>query len=317
MLIVLQSIVLFAFLASIFSFRSSYNRRRSLLLQPIGAQLTNSQVHSCRFRFLESNTWDVTVNNVNIFIDPVMSQLDFGIPLLYTGNKKVVNGPTELKNVATKSDIILISQGFDDHAHRPTLTELSKSFPTKKYVCPPSAKPILLSCGVKDQYISTIRPGEMFVFTNEKGNSVEIKATTGALLGPPWQPKENGYLIRALPTISSVSDKYDLYYEPHCMFDEQELSQFSADVVITPIVSQELPAYTLVAGGEKALRLAQVLNAKFVVPMANGNLKQEGLLSVVISSSGSEAEFNGLLERSGSKTKLVSAPAGQDRMFLL
>ena len=40
---------------------------------------------ACKFRFLESNTWDITVNNVNIFLDPVMSQLDFGIPLLYTG----------------------------------------------------------------------------------------------------------------------------------------------------------------------------------------------------------------------------------------
>jgi len=85
-------------------------------------------------------------------------------------------------------------------------------------------------------HCSVVLIGEMFVFTNDKGNSVEIKATAGALLGPPWQPKENGYLIRALSTTSSASNsielinKYDVYYEPHCMFDEQELSQYTADV---------------------------------------------------------------------------------------
>jgi len=79
--------------------------------------------------------------------------------VLCKGNKKVINGPTELKNVANKTDFILISQGFDDHAHRPTLKELSKSFPSMKYLCAPSAIPILLSCGIKDQYISSIRPG--------------------------------------------------------------------------------------------------------------------------------------------------------------
>lgn len=47
-------------------------------------------LEASRFRFLESNTWDVTVNNVNIFIDPVMSQLDFGIPLLYSGKYRAL-----------------------------------------------------------------------------------------------------------------------------------------------------------------------------------------------------------------------------------
>lgn len=33
------------------------------------------------------------------------------------------------------------------------------------------------------------------------------------------------------------------------MFDKSELSHFQADVVISPVVSQMLGAYTLVAGG--------------------------------------------------------------------
>lgn len=53
----------------------------------ISGKLSKFRVEACKFRFLESNTWDLSVNNVNIFLDPVMSQLDFGIPLLYTGIK--------------------------------------------------------------------------------------------------------------------------------------------------------------------------------------------------------------------------------------
>ncbi len=63
--------------------------------------------------------------------------------------------------------------------------------------------------------------------------------------------------------------------------------------MITPVTAQELPAYTLVAGGQKALRLSQILEAKYVIPMANGNLEQSGLLSAIIRSSGSEGEFSG------------------------
>ena len=68
----------------------------------------------------------------------------------------------------------------------------------------------------------------------------------GALLGPPWQQKENGYIIR--PTIISKKVFKSIYYEPHCMNDPEELANYEVDIVITPIVSQELPAFTLVAG---------------------------------------------------------------------
>lgn len=66
-------------------------------------------------------------------------------------------------------------------------------------------------------------------FANKKGSAVEIFATSGALLGPPWQAKENGYLIRGK---AKQGNKYDLYYEPHCMYDEAELAAFEAEVII-------------------------------------------------------------------------------------
>lgn len=39
------------------------------------------------------------------------------------------------------------------------------------------------------------------------------------------------------------------YYEPHLMFDETELSQLKADVVIVPATQQRIGPYDLVAGG--------------------------------------------------------------------
>ena len=61
--------------------------------------------------------------------------------------------------VASKTDFVLISQGYDDHAHGPTLTKLSGCVPSMKYICPPSAKSILTSCGIREQFITIIRPG--------------------------------------------------------------------------------------------------------------------------------------------------------------
>jgi hypothetical protein len=95
------------------------------------------------------------------------------------------------------------------------------------------------------------------------------------------------------------------------MFDELELAQYKVDVVITPVVSQELPKFTLVAGGEKALRLASLLSAKFIVPMRNGGLKQTGVLSKIIRAEGSEEGFRVLVEASGQKMKVLSAFPGQ------
>lgn len=259
------------------------------------------------FRFLESNSWELTLNDIKVFIDPVMGQLDFGIPSLYAGNKRVIDEGKEINNISQNADLIIISQGFDDHAHTPTLQKLAKLNSNLKYLCPPSAKGILEKCGISSNSISTILPGENFTF--KKGNTdLEVVATTGALLGPPWQQKENGYILRSKKAGLFPS----VYYEPHCMFDETELTKYSADVVITPIVSQELPAYTLVAGGEKALKLADVLKAKYLIPMANGNLDTTGVLSAIVKTAGSESEFRGLARRLNSRLKVLSAPPGQE-----
>ena len=75
------------------------------------------------------------------------------------------------------------------------IKELSKTRPTMPYICPPSAVSILNNCGISDKFITTIVPDQ--VIKLRKGDDlIEITATTGALLGPPWQAKENGNICK-------------------------------------------------------------------------------------------------------------------------
>ena len=167
------------------------------------------------------------------------------------------------------------------------------------YICPPSALGILESCGIDSNYVQTILPGQSLQL-KKQSIVLEIIATTGALLGPPWQQPENGYIIRS-------SDGASLYYEPHCMFDVAELSKFSVDFVVTPITSQELPAFTLVAGGRKALDLAKTLKAKTVIPLANGELDQSGILASIIDSVGTVQDFKSMAGRENIKVLDIEA----------
>ena len=217
-----------------------------------------------------------------------MSQLDFGIPAVYRGNKKVIDENAELEIAARTSDIVMISQSYDDHAHTPTLKKLAIMRPEMPYLCPPSAKALLMECGIKENMISTLLPGQKHEVSKD-GTVVEILATNGALLGPPWQQKENGYIMRSITTPVSFPS---VYYEPHCMYDEEELRRIGPiDYVIAPVVAQKLPGYVLVDGGKKALDLATLLKAKYFIPMMNGGLKQEGVLSAIVKKEGSVADF--------------------------
>lgn len=262
---------------------------------------------------------------MNIFLDPVMGQVDFGAPLLYTGNKRILRTQQEIDNylrqAAFRADTVLISQGFDDHAHLPTLQRLTRLRPSLNYIAPPSALSVLQKAGISiNKHVRTLLPGQSCIVTATDGlGQVQIDATSGALLGPPWQQKENGYIITAIAGVDlkggSERRPPSVYYEPHCNYDEGELRRrgCQADVVITPVVAQELPAYTLISGGNAAARLATVLKAKVVVPMRNGELIQSGLLANILKTRGSEDEFKQLLSSSESTAhiRMLPAPAGE------
>ncbi|KAJ7543818.1 hypothetical protein O6H91_09G053300 [Diphasiastrum complanatum] len=223
---------------------------------------------------------------ISILVDPILEgNLDFGLPWLYSGAKR------ELRNYKVenlpKVDHLLITQGLDDHCHKRTLEPLSKLYPNLHVIATPNAEFILSKLFHRITYLE---PGDTTNLQAESGSEVIVRASAGPVLGPPWQRPENGYFLEAR------EKGFSFYYEPHCVFDKKLLKKEKADVIVTPVIKQMLPAFTLVSGQEDAVKLAQLLQPKYIVTVNNGDLETTGLLSRFVSPVGTVASFKVLLK---------------------
>ncbi|MCO5560307.1 hypothetical protein L7F22_013919 [Adiantum nelumboides] len=234
-----------------------------------------------RLTYLEGNSWLWNVLGLQILVDPVLvGNLDFGIPWLYDASKKTLK-EFQLEDLPDL-DLLLITQNFDDHCHERTLRPLSEMFPDLQVISTPNAEPTLSKLFGKVIYLE---PGHSTVFRGRNASEIVIRASSGPTLGPPWQRPENGYFVE-------VKDpKFSLYYEPHCVFDRSLMRHEQADVVITPVIKQVLPLYTLVSGQRDAVDLVKLLQARFVVPLQNGDLESKGILSKLVNTVGSVQDF--------------------------
>jgi hypothetical protein len=95
-----------------------------------------------------------------------------------------------------------------------------------------------------------------------------------------------------------------VYYEPHGDVILDDIKAVRADVVVSPVTKQSLPAqvpprgqFTLVYGGERTLQIAEALGARVIVPLGNGALDIEGPLAGLVSASGNVGDFEELVER--------------------
>lgn len=250
--------------------------------------------------YLEGNSWIWEVIGVRLLIDPVLvGNLDFGIPWLYDASKKLLK-EYKLEDLP-EIDLLLITQNFDDHCHPRTLEPLSKMFPNLQVISTPNAEPTLSKLFERVIYLE---PGHSTRFTGRNGMEITVRASAGPVLGPPWQRPENGYFIEA------KDPKFSIYYEPHCVYNRSLLERERADVIVTPVVKQLLPLFTLVSGQEDAVELARVLQAKIVVPMKNGDLESKGFLTKLISSVGSVEDFRGLLQKSLPDVQILEPKPG-------
>ncbi|ERN05459.1 uncharacterized protein LOC18433639 isoform X2 [Amborella trichopoda] len=236
--------------------------------------------------YLEGNSWLWGVEGLNILVDPILvGNLDFGIPWLYDGAKKFLKN-FQLRNLP-QLDCLLITQSLDDHCHVKTLRPLSELLPDLPVLSTPNAETILNSLF---RNVTYLEPGQSTELKSRKGSKVTVLASAGPVLGPPWQRPENGYFI--------ISEKHlTLYYEPHCVYDQSFLQNEHADIIVTPVIKQLLPALTLVSGQEDAVELAKLLQARFIVPMKNGDLDSKGLLSRIIFAEGTMESFKELLSK--------------------
>lgn len=105
------------------------------------------------------------------------------------------------------------------------------------------------------------------------------------------------------------------------MYNKSFLEKERADIIITPVIKQLLPKFTLVSGQEDAVQLAKLLHAKygvfsilvfscqihsihyiyctcslfiscrFIVPMKNGDLDSKGFLANLVQAEGTIESF--------------------------
>ena len=66
----------------------------------------------------------------------------------------------------------------------------------------------------------------------------------GALVGPPWEKRQNAYLLR-----ENCPGGMSVFYEPHCDYNLDSVQKHvkgAVDVVVAPIMNQNLISYPLV-----------------------------------------------------------------------
>jgi len=223
---------------------------------------------------------------------------------LYVGRKKALPLPVDLAAVCARTDAIILSQALPDHAHAPTLAALpDKSLPV---ICSPSAEGAARKAG-----FTNVTPLPHGASASVAGGKLKVTATAGALVGPPWSTRENGFVIEQAGE-DAASPPLRLYYEPHCDAGPGVLEALgTVDVVITPAVSQKIGGFPLVMGDENAVGLCAALRPAVFVPLENAEILQEGPLAAVIQESGAAGGLQARLTAAGIGTRVVMpAPAG-------
>lgn len=242
--------------------------------------------------YFGANSWLLELGQQRILIDPwlVGSLIFANLNWLFKGDKP------PLDSLPDKIDLIVLSQGLEDHAHRPTLEKLDKTIPVVASI---SAAKVVQQLGYTQ--VTSLTPGQTFTLASR----VEIRALPGAPIGPFQQ--ENAYLIKEL------SRGTTLYYEPHGYPPVEVKDYAPVDVVISPVVSLELPLLgPVIQGNKTALQLAQWLKPKVFLPTAaGGDVKYQGVLMSLLQSAGSLDELRSQLIRANLTTQAIEPQIGE------
>lgn len=246
--------------------------------------------------WLDSNTWLIEFSQTRVLVDPWLAgPLVFGnLNWLFKGKR-----PTP-RPIPQNIDLIVLSQGLEDHAHPPTLKQLDKNIPV---VASPNAAKVVQELGYTQ--ITPLPHGESFTLDK----AIEIKALPGAPIGPFLQ--ENAYIFKELATGRSI------YYEPHG-YHSPAVKEFApVDAAITPIVSLTLPLLgPVINGADSALEGAKMLQPQVMLPTAaGGDVEFEGLLLSFLREKGSAEELKSQLEKNNLSTRVMEPKPG-DRFKL-
>lgn len=246
---------------------------------------------------IDLNSWIFELGGQTLLVDPwlVDPLVFYGQPWLFTAyhNTPLAVTPETLPVI----DGILISQGVDDHCHKPTLERLNHSIPV---IASRSATKTVQTLGYET--VTPLSQGQHCLL----GERLEITAIQGAEIQPGQV--ENGYWLRDRQTGES------LYYEPHLAPPEASLRQQieTVDVLIAPVIGQIFPLLgQVIMGPEQTLQLAKILSPRFIVPTTMGDIRTGGILPRLIKSIGSIPEFRDRLIASGLNTELLTPKPGE------
>jgi len=246
---------------------------------------------------IDLNSWIFQVAGQTILVDPwlVDPLVFYGQPWLYTASH--LHPPAFTPETLPPIDLILLSQGVEDHCHQPTLERLERSLPV---VASPTAAKVVKHLGF--QSVTTLTHWQEMTW----GDRLQITAVQGAEIQPGQ--RENGYLLRDLATGDS------LYYEPHLAPAAPLLRDRLGNVrvVITPMIGQIFPLLgQVIMGPTQALSLVEVLRPQYVLPTTRGEIRVSGILPALIRTVGSVAEFRDRLTASGLPTQLILPQPGE------
>lgn len=111
--------------------------------------------------------------------------------------------------------------------------------------------------------------------------------TIGALVGPPWSKRENGFVLT-----ETTSNGTSLYYEPHCDYIASSVAAVgTVDVVVSPPSTQSLLGYQLVKGATDNTSLLKLLKPKVLIPLMNAEFDATGPLDKLIVEQGGPEEL--------------------------
>ena len=240
--------------------------------------------------YIGSNSWFLEIGDRRILLDPwLVGDLVFGnAPWLFKGTHRTP--PISPENI----DLILLSQGLEDHAHRPTLEKLAKTVPI---VGSPNAAKVSREIGFET--VIALPHGK----AHTAGN-LEIHAFPGAPVGPQ---RENAYLLKDLATGKT------LYYEPHG-FPPQEIQKCAPiDAVISPLLSLKIPLIgPVINGSASAPQLATWLQPKyFFGTAAGGDIEFSGILNSLLKVEGSAEALQAQLQAKNIATEVIDPTPGQ------
>jgi L-ascorbate metabolism protein UlaG (beta-lactamase superfamily) len=242
--------------------------------------------------WLNNNSWLLEIGGKRILLDPwLVGDLVFGsLPWLFTAKHQ--SQPI----IPTALDLILLSQGLEDHAHPPTLNKLDHNLPV---VASPNGAKVVTDLGYNQ--VTSLAHQETFIFEEK----VAITALPGSPVGPTLV--ENGYLLKDLETNET------LYYEPHGFHSPllQELAPI--DVIITPLINIKIPFIgPVIQGQKKALEVCQWLQPKIILSTAaGGDVTFEGFLASILRMDGTVEDFQNLLLENNLKTQVIEPKPNQ------